>query len=80
VVWTASVKVGRGRHEKHRTYVIARGIERRSGAGPMMLTIRLTEIGRRLLRGHLFGLHTIAHERFASAVSRPIIVIRRFTL
>jgi hypothetical protein len=80
VVWRATITTGHGRHAKRHTYVIARGTAHSGGARSLLLTVRLTGAGRRLLRAHPFGLHVTASDRFLIPGSGWVTFTRRFTL
>jgi hypothetical protein len=80
VVWRTTIKTGHGKHAKRHTYVVARGSAHSGGAGSLLLTVRLTGVGRRLLRVHPFGLRVSASDRFLLPGSGWVSFTRRFTL
>lgn len=80
VVWTATVRTGHGRHARHHTFVIARGSVVAHRAGTVWVTIRLTGIGRRLLRADPFHLPVTAIEKFKPTGGRWVTYITRFNL
>lgn len=80
VTWSASVRIGRGKHAKHRKLVIASGVAHTGPAGFVFVTIRLNSLGKRLLRTDPLGLPTIATERFLATGIGWTTVIKRFTL
>jgi hypothetical protein len=80
VVWKTRVTIGKGRHARHLNLVVARGSAHTAGSRPVMLTIRLTATGKRLLRVDPFHLRVIASERFLAPGSGWTTLIRRFML
>ena len=80
VVWTTTVKVGRGKHAKHRTEVVANGLEHASGTHAVTVTIWVIGAGHALLRKHPSSLKTTATERFLVAGGGRTTVTKRFTL
>jgi hypothetical protein len=80
VVWSTSVKVGRGKHAKHRTEVIANGVAHPTGPHALTVTIWVIGNGHTLLRDHPFGLKTMAKERFSFAGGGSTTVTRHFKL
>lgn len=80
VVWSTTVKVGRGKHAKHRTEVIAHGIARVSRTRPVTVTIWVIGAGHTLLRKHPFSLRTTARERFQMPGHGTTTITKRFTL
>jgi hypothetical protein len=80
VVWRATIKTGHGRHARRHTYVVARGVVHPGGARSVLLTIRLTAAGRRLLRAHPFSLRVTASERFVVFGGGASSLVRHFTI
>jgi len=80
VVWTATTRTGYGRHAGHRTYVVARGVVHVGRPRGVLLTIRLTATGKRLLRRHPFSLEVTAHDRFQIQGAPTITFVRRFRI
>lgn len=80
VVWTTTLRTGHGRHARHHSIVVARGVSHAGGARPVLITIRLTGLGRRLLREHPFRLRITANERFLVPGLGWTSFRRRFTL
>ena len=80
VVWSTTVKVGRGKHATHRTEVIAHGIAHASGTHAVTVTVWVIGAGHALLRRHPSSLQTTATERFVVAGGDRTTVTKRFTL
>jgi hypothetical protein len=80
VVWRATLRTGRGTQARRHTYVVARGTAHPGGARSLLLTVRLTPVGDRLLRAHRFSLHVTASNRFLVPGSGWSTFTRRFTL
>jgi hypothetical protein len=80
VVWSTTVKVGRGKHAKHRTEVVAHGIAHASGTHVVTVTIWVIGAGHALLRKHPSSLRTTATERFVLARGGRTTLTKRFTL
>jgi hypothetical protein len=77
VVWRTTL---RGRHGRRHTYVVARGLAQPAGARSALVTVRLTRVGRRLLRTHRFSLRIMATDRFLVPGSGWTTFTRRFTV
>jgi hypothetical protein len=80
VVWRAHVSIRQGKHVRHVTLVIARGVAHTPTTGSAMLTIRLTAAGKRILRADPFHLHVIASERFLAPGVGWTSLTKRFIL
>jgi hypothetical protein len=50
IVWTATIKVGKGKHRKRKTFTLVHENVNYTGAGVQPLTINLTKLGIALLR------------------------------
>ncbi len=80
VVWSTTVKGGRGKHATHRTEMIAHGIAHASRTRALTLTIWVIGAGHTLLRQHPSSLRTTARMHFLRSGGGSTTVTKRFTL
>lgn len=80
VSWQTTARLGHGRHARRHRYVLARGVAHTRRARSLRITIRLTRVGRRLLREHPLRRRITAREGFHTRRYGWITYTRRFRL
>jgi hypothetical protein len=80
VIWTATVIAGKGKHKKHKTVTIATGSANTSSPATINVTLRLTAVGKTLLKKKASGLAITATEKFKPSGQAWTSVTKKFSL
>jgi hypothetical protein len=78
VVWTTKVNIGKGKHKKTKTVIVASGSEQTASASTVGVVIRLTAAGRALLKKTPSGLLLTDTEKFTTVGGIAKTVIKKF--